>query len=247
MATPLSRDAWLLAICAGRMIFYSVFMVAAACLPVLRAEWGMTATEAGTVMAGFSFGYALSLLVFSWLADHVGAKRVFLASAALSALSALAFGFFARSYASALVLYSLAALTQGGLYTPAIMLIADRYEPGRRGAAVGWLIASNSVGYAFSVVMAGAMLEAGGYELAFTAAGLLPLPGVLVCWLTLRTTANLVRRRGRGAGPWRGAPAQRQRPPPGRRLHLPLLGAAWLVGLVAGVPGRRPSASRGRR
>ena len=241
MERPLHRDVWLLAICAGRMLFFSVFMVAAACLPVLRAEWGMTATEAGTVIASFSFGYALSLFVFSWLADHVGAKRVFLASAALSAISALAFGFFARSYASALVLYPLAGLTQGGLYTPAIMLIADRYDPGRRGGAVGWLIAFSAVGAGFSVLMAGAMLAAGGYELAFTSAGLLPLPGFLVCWLTLRTSANVVRRRGRGAGPWRALRhnANVRRLVAGYTFHSwELLGLfAWLPAFLAAAIG----------
>jgi MFS family permease len=209
-----NRDPWLYALCFGRMQFYSVFMVAAACLPVLRAEWGMSATQAGTVAAGFSFGYAVSLLVFSWLADRFGAKRVFLASGILSMLSALAFGLFARSYESGLALYTLAALTQGGLYTPAIMLFADRYSPGHRGTAVGWLIASNTIGYGFSVLMAGAMLAVGGYQTAFIAAGLLPLSGFVVCWLALKDTVNVIRPRSAGSGVWRTLRAN----PTARRL-----------------------------
>lgn len=203
MERPPHRDPWIYALCGGRMLFYSVFMVAAACLPVLRAEWGMTATEAGTVAAGFSFGYAASLLVFSGLADRIGAKRVFLISAALSVMSALTFGFFARSYASGLIFYTLSALTQGGLYTPAIMLFADRYAPERRGTAVGWLIASNTLGYGFSVLMAGAMLALGGYQSAFIIAGVLPLPGFVICWLALRGTDNVIRPRPAGGGIWR--------------------------------------------
>jgi len=185
------------------MLFYSVFMVAAACLPVLRAEWDMTATQAGTVAAGFSFGYAASLLVFSWLADRIGAKRVFLISAVLSVLSALAFGLFARSYMSGLVFYTMAALTQGGLYTPAIMLFADRYAPAQRGTAVGWLIASNTIGYSFSVLMASAMLALGGYETAFIVAGVLPISGFVVCVLALRYTENVIRPRPTAGGAWR--------------------------------------------
>jgi MFS family permease len=237
MERPPNRDPWLYAVCGGRMLFYSVFMVAAACLPVLRVEWGMTATQAGTVAAGFSFGYAVSLLVYSWLAARVGAKRVFLASACLSTLSALAFGFFARSYASALVLYTLAALMQGGLYTPAIMLFADRYAPARRGSAVGWLIGSNTVGYGFSVLMAGAMLAVGGYQAAFVVAGLLPLPGLVVCWLALRDTANVVRPRPVGGGVWRimRANAQARRLVTGYTFHCwELLSMwAWLPAFLA--------------
>src|SRR3546814_15969037 len=68
---------------------------------------------------------------------------------------------FARSYLSGLVLFSLAALAQGGTYTPGIMLIADRYPPERRGAAMGWLIASTSLGYALSLVLSSEERRAG--------------------------------------------------------------------------------------
>src|SRR3989304_2740469 len=103
------------------------------------------ANNAGSVSTAFQLGYAFSLLLFSWLADRVGARRVFLGSSALSALAGLAFAAGARSYASGLVLWTLVALSQGGTYTTAIMLLADRYPPERRGRAVGWLIARSSL------------------------------------------------------------------------------------------------------
>ena len=142
-------DGWLLAVCAARALMTSVFMTYAATLPVLRGDWGMSATAAGSISTGFQLGYAVSLVFFSSLADRVGARRVFLGSAWLSAVSALAFALWARSYLSGLVLYTLVALSQGGTYTTAIMLLADRYPSERRGAAVGWLIASSSAGYPF--------------------------------------------------------------------------------------------------
>src|SRR2546430_3660526 len=113
----------------------------------------MSATAAGSIATGFQLGYAVSLLFFSSLADRVGARRVFLGSAWLSAVSALAWALWARSYVSGLVLYTLVALSQGGSYTTAIMLLADRYPAERRGAAVGWLIASSSAGYALSLLV----------------------------------------------------------------------------------------------
>src|SRR3546814_14614574 len=76
---------------------------------------------------------------------------------------------FARSYLSGLVLFSLAALAQGGTYTPGIMLIADRYPPERRGAALGWPIASPPLGYALSLVLSGWVVGLAGHELAFSA------------------------------------------------------------------------------
>jgi MFS family permease len=176
---------------------YANFMVYAACLPILLNKWDMSATQAGSISSAFMFGYAASLFVFAWLSDHYGAKRLFILSAFLSAFSALLFGFFAQSYLSGLVLYGLAAATQGGLYTPAIMLFSDRYDPSRRGAAVGYLIASTSVGYAFSLAVSGVCLTWGGYRAAFIVTGCLPLVGLSLSWFALRKTPNRIHPRSK--------------------------------------------------
>jgi len=84
------------------------------------------------------------------------------------------------------------ALTQGGTYTTAIMLIADRYPPERRGAAVGWLIASSSAGYALSLLLSGWALAWGGYATSFVASACGPVVGVVVLWFALRRTPNVV-------------------------------------------------------
>ena len=188
-------DGWLSLIFIARITLYANFMVYAACLPVLLSQWGMSATQAGSISSAFMFGYAASLFVFAWLADHFGAKRLFLFSAVLSASSALLFGFFARSYISGLLLYALAAATQGGLYTPAIMLFSERYDSSRRGGAIGYLIASTSVGYAFSLVVSGLCLAWGGYQTAFTVTGCLPLVGLIFSWYALRKTPNSIHQR----------------------------------------------------
>ena len=161
-------------------------MVYAACLPILLNKWDMSATQAGSISSAFMFGYAASLFVSAWLSDHFGAKRLFLLSAALSAISALVFGFFAHSYLSGLILYAIAATTKGGLYTPAIMLFSERYDTSRRGAAIGYLIASTSVGYAFSLVVSGLCLAWGGYRAAFIVTGCLPLVGLIFSWFALK-------------------------------------------------------------
>ncbi len=192
-------DGWLVAVCASRMFMTSMFMTYAATLPVLRTEWGMTATAAGSISTGFQLGYAVSLVFFSSLADRVGARRVFLGSAWLGAVSALLFAVFARSYVSGLVLYTLVALSQGGTYTTAIMFFADRYPPARRGGAVGWLIASSSAGYALSLVISGAAVRWGGYPRSFLVSALGPVVGVVIAWLALRTTPNVVHPRREGA------------------------------------------------
>jgi len=226
-------DGWLLAVCAARTLMTSVFMTYAATLSVLRDEWGMSATAAGSISTGFQLGYAVSLVFFSSLADRVGARRVFLGSAWLSAVQALAWALWARSYLSGLVLYTLVGLSQGGTYTTAIMLFADRYPPERRGAAVGWLIASSSAGYALSLLVSGSALARGGYPLSFFASACGPVLGVVVLWQALRATPNVLHPRREGAR--FGTAVLRNRP--AIRLILGYTFHSWeLLGMWAWTP-----------
>jgi MFS family permease len=171
---------------------YMNFMVYAACLPILKSEWGMSATQAGSIASGFSICYAASLAVASWLADHFGARRIFVLSAVISAATSLVFGFFARDYVTTLFFYSLIGVTQGGVYTPGIVLMAERFPVVRRGSAVGWFIASTSLGFASSLAVSGLLIALGGYKFAFLGTGILPSAGALILWITLRRTPNVV-------------------------------------------------------
>jgi len=195
---PLWQDGWLMALCVGRIFMYMNFMVYAACLPVLRSEWAMSATQAGSIASGFSIGYAVSLALASWLSDHFGARKIFVLAAVASAATSLVFGFFARGYATTLLFYTLIGVTQGGIYTPGIVLIAERFPVVRRGGAVGWFIASTSLGYASSLAVSGLLIALGGYTYAFLGTGVLPSVGALVLWIALRHTPNVIHDRSAG-------------------------------------------------
>ena len=182
---------------------------------------------------GFQLGYAVSLLVCSWLADRIGARRVFLWSGWLSAATAVAFALYARSYLSALVLYTLVALSQGGTYTTAIMLMADRYPRERRGATVGSLLASSSLGYALSLLLSGAALRWGGWGVAFAATAAGPVIAVVLAWVALHGTANVVH--AHAEGPGFGGEVLRNRSP--MRLMLRYTFHSWeLLGMWAWTP-----------
>jgi MFS family permease len=226
-------DGWLLALCLARAAMMAMFMTYAAVLPVLLAAWDMSATMAGSISTGFQAGYAVSLLVFSALADRIGARRVFVWSAWLTAVSGALFALFARSYGSGLALYTLVAVANGGTYTTAIMLLADRYPPARRGAAVGWLIASSSLGYALSLVVSGAALAWGGYPAAFGASASGPIIGAVVVAFALRGTPNVVHARQ----PESGFGSAVVRNPRAMRLVAGYTFHSWeLLGMWAWVP-----------
>jgi MFS family permease len=176
---PRGDRTWLAALALSRAFMTLVFMTYAASLPTLTREWAMTATQAGLVQTCFSAGFAISLFGTSWLSDHLGARRMFLWSCWLGAAAALGFALFARSFEQALWLYGLVGFTQGGSYTPAIMLVAQRLTPTRRGAGVGWVLAGMSAGYVGSISLTLGMIVTFGYQAAFMVCALGTIAGAL--------------------------------------------------------------------
>ena len=212
-------------------------MTVASVIPILIAEWQISATEAGAIVTAFTVSYAISLFIFAWAADHIGARRAVEVSAVASALASAAFGLFARDWASATALYGLVGLAQGGVYTPLIMLFAERHDPVGRGTAMGWLIASTSVGYAGSLFLSGIALTFGGYRAAFLVTGLTPGLGAVLLLFCLRGIPNRIHPRSAGGGVLRHVFGGRDARllTAGYTAHCwELLGSwAWLPSLIA--------------
>jgi len=183
-------SARLLAICAARVLLFATFMTVAAVIPLLMQDWALTATAAGAIVSTFTLCYAASVFAFAWAADHFGAKRMVVASALAAAAASAAFGFFAHDWWSAMLLYGLVGLAQGGVYTPLIMVLSDEVAPARRGSAMGWLIASTSAGYATSLAVAGLGVALGGWRAAFLLGGCLPAAGALLLVAVLAPFAH---------------------------------------------------------
>ncbi|MFH2133444.1 MAG: MFS transporter [bacterium] len=213
-------DWWLAGICLARTFNGTVFVTYAASLPVLQSAWMMSGSSAGTIAGGFSMGYAISLAVVSNLADRIGTKLLFLMSMTTSAVFAMLFAVFARDYWSGLVLYTLLALSMGGNYTTALMIISERYPSHRRGRAMGFFIASTSLGYTLSLILSGTALPIGGYRLAFylTCAG--PVIGAILAWIILSRTQVRI-------------PNQRK----GKKLSQEIFGKPSVMALIFGYTG----------
>jgi MFS family permease len=182
----------LLAICVARVFLFATFMTVAASIPLLTLEWALSATAAGAIVSSFTLCYAVSEFGFAWAADHFGAKRMVVASALAAAAASAAFGFLARDWWSAIVVYGLVGLAQGGIYTPLIMVLSDEVEPASRGRAIGWLIASTSAGYAASLGVAAFGMAIGGWQTAFLLCGLLPAIGAVLLIASLMPFAHRV-------------------------------------------------------
>jgi len=188
----------LAAICAARVFLFATFMTVAAVIPLLMRDWSLSATAAGAIVSSFTLCYAASVFGYAWAADHFGARRMVIVSALAAAATSAAFGFLAHDWGSAVLLYGLVGLAQGGVYTPLIMVISDQVEPAKRGNAMGWLIASTSAGYATSLALAGLGVTLGGWHAAFVLSGLLPAVGAALLIAALRPFANRVHPRPAG-------------------------------------------------
>lgn len=187
MPSPIRSDGvWLAGICAARLGSSVSYLAYAGVLPLLQAEWAMSATAAGSIASAFQVGYAVSLVVFSTLADRVGARRIFLWSAGATAAMTALIPLLARGYPSGLLLFALLALVNGGTYTPGLMLVAERFPPGRRGNAIGWFLAAASLGYAVSLSVTGLLVRVAGWRGTLGALTLGPVMATLVSVWTLR-------------------------------------------------------------
>lgn len=209
-------------------------MAYAGALPYVRAAWGMDAATAGSVQSAYNFSVALALLVASWAADRVGARRVFLISSWAAVAAAGLVPLFARSHDSALPLMALVGITQGGAYTPALMLVAEMVPPERRGRAMGGLLAAGSLGYLLSVfgALGGAALL--DYRWGFALCALGPVVGAVAGTLALKGHPNRPHpaKPGVEAGMWRSFLA-----PISLLLTLGYVAHTWeLLGLWGWLP-----------
>jgi MFS family permease len=223
----------LAAICFARVFLFATFMTVAAVIPLLMRDWALSATAAGALVSSFTLCYAASVFGFGWAADHFGAKRMVVGSAIVAAASSAAFGLWAHDWGSALALYSLVGLAQGGVYTPLIMVLSDETAPARRGNAMGWLIASTSAGYAASLGLAGLGVALGGWQLAFVLSGLTPALGAALLVIALRPFAHRVHARSGAAGVSDEIVRNRE----SRLLIAGYTGHSWeVVGMWAWIP-----------
>jgi len=188
----MSDAMWLLWLCAGRAFFSTIVVTYSASLALLKADWGMTAGQAGVVQSAFHVGTVISLFTIGFLTDRFGAKRTFLIASVAASLSALLFGFLATDFPSALVLYGFAGLCSGGSYTPGLTLVAERFPAGRRGWAMGLFLAASSLGYATCLFASSALFPLGGWRAALIVTCSGPLIGACIGYSVLRGTPNIV-------------------------------------------------------
>jgi MFS family permease len=155
----------------------------AAALPLLRADWGASATAIGWVFAAYQVGYVVSVLVILPLTDRVPAGKVVVACVVISSTAFVLFPFLAHDVWSAAIVRFFAGLGLAGIYMPGTRIVAAVASPARRGLIVGAYVSSFYLGGALSLWASGLLLSAMGWEqaaLVLAGIGVLALPLALI-------------------------------------------------------------------
>lgn len=182
---------WLLQFCAARAAFATMFTAWSAVLPLLQADWALSAWQAGMVQSAYHVGFLTSLFAVGFLSDRFGARRIYLLTGVAAAVSGLLFAVFADGFASAALLYGLTGLCSGGSYTPGLAIVAQQVRA-RQGRALGYYLAAASLGYAIGLLIASAMIPLAGWRGAFVVTACCPLLGMALGFHALREVPNIV-------------------------------------------------------
>ena len=162
------------ALCAAEILTLAAFAMFPALQPLLRVEWGLSNTAAGWISGIYYAGYTLAVPVLTGVPDHVDPRRVWLASAALTAVAALLFATVADGLTGALVCQVLAGIGLAGTYMPGLKLLADAVEGPRQARFIAFYTTSFTIGSALSFYMLGALADAVGWRGAVLAAAVGP-------------------------------------------------------------------------
>jgi AAHS family cis,cis-muconate transporter-like MFS transporter len=132
-------------------------------LPALKAEWGLSNTQAGLLATWSLAGMGIGGMAGGWLADRFGRVRMAATMILLFSVGSLVLGF-TRSYEQFIAVRFITGLGLGAEYTICTMLMAE-YVPTRiRTTVLGTLQAAYSVGYLVAALLAGAILPEHGWR-----------------------------------------------------------------------------------
>jgi MFS family permease len=185
-----SDRAWLLAICLSELGTMLVFSSFSALLPILTVEWGLTNTEAGLILAFYQVGYIGVVAILATLTDYMPPRRIYLASAAWTALTSAAFAWWAQGFVSALALRTLVGLGLAGTYMPGMRMVAERFARGGRGFAMGCYIGTFTLGTSISLLVTGLANGLWGWRAAFGVTALGPAAAALIGYWALPVEAR---------------------------------------------------------
>ncbi|PRX96231.1 sugar phosphate permease [Allonocardiopsis opalescens] len=174
-------------------------------LPQLRADYGLTLTQAGAVVGAPGLGALATMILWGAVADRYGERWTITVSLVLSGI-ALGLLPFAPGPVGVAVLLALAAACGGSVNATSGRIVLGWFDARRRGLAMGLRQMSQPLGLA----VAAAVLPQLADRYGFTAAMLLPAGlCVLVAVLVAVVVVDPPRQAGTGSAAEGGSPYRR--------------------------------------
>ncbi len=160
----MSQVRFVFLICFAEILSMTGTMFFPALLPSFQAEWKLTNTAAGWINGVFFAGYAIASPFLVGLTDRVDARRIYLPSAVLAALSLFLFGWLAEGTASAAIFRLLAGVSLAGTYMPGLKALSENISGPKQSRYIAFYTASYGIGTALSIFFAGLLEPAIGWR-----------------------------------------------------------------------------------
>jgi len=173
---------WLIALAGTQFGALIVFMNFSGALPLLQNEWHLSNGQAGAIQSAGQVGYLLAVLALSSLTDYIKSKHIIIGGAIWSGIWNLVFAELAHDAASAILFRAMIGFGIAGIYMPGVKLISQQIDATKRGRAMGFFVASFTLGTAVSIVIGGNLSATLGWQTAFSLTSLGPMLGALVSW-----------------------------------------------------------------
>jgi predicted MFS family arabinose efflux permease len=171
------------AICAAEILGVAGYSIVPALLPQFIETWSLTNTQAGWLAGMVSAGYMFAVLPLVGLTDRWPARRIYLTSSTLSALSCFGIAL-CDSLLPALGFRALAGVAMAGMYMPGLQALTHGVEGTVRARIAAWYTSSITIGASLSFLFGrvGTLL---GWRSAFVVSGALGAVSVLIAWAAL--------------------------------------------------------------
>nr|WP_281193190.1 MFS transporter [Candidatus Accumulibacter aalborgensis] len=168
--------------CSAEAASMAGFALVPSLLPRLTQQWSLSATQGGWLSGIFFLGYIVAVPVLVSLTDHLDARRVYLACAALSGLAMAGFASFADSFAAALCWWWLAGLALAGTYMPGLKALTDRLPVAAQSRSTAFYTATFGVGAGLSYLWIECVKDLVQWPLLFAIAAACAALAVLLVW-----------------------------------------------------------------
>ena len=175
-------------LCAGFATF-ALLYCAQPLLPAFSAAFQVSPAASSLALSVPTAVMAFCMLVASAVSEALGRKPVMVASVIVSALLTVACAF-APSWESFLLLRALFGIALSGLPAVAMAFISEEVDPASSGFAMGLYISGTALGGLGGRIIAGLLLDWGGWNWAIGGIGTLGVLAALVFWQSLPASRN---------------------------------------------------------